>query len=220
MLTLATGCVRFSCKYTSIDFKRMVHGLNKFPPLGYRRDQDGPLDYSSRNYNYMMIGATGVVGTVFAKNAVGNFIASLTPGRNLMAIANIEVDLEDIKEGQVQTLAWRGKPLVIWHRDQNEIDEVRSVPQNQLVDPQKDEDRVQKEEYLIVLGICTHLGCVPIHHHGDYGGFFCPCHGSHYDASGRIRQGPAPRNLDVPPYHFKGDSNRIIVGISKEDAEE
>uniref|UniRef100_A0A6B2LKB4 Cytochrome b-c1 complex subunit Rieske, mitochondrial n=1 Tax=Arcella intermedia TaxID=1963864 RepID=A0A6B2LKB4_9EUKA len=166
----------------------------------------------------MMVGAVGVGGTVAIKNTVGNFIAALSPARNLAAAANIEVNLNEIREGQVMTFDWRGKPLVIWHREQATVDEVREVPDAELKDPQRDEDRVQNPEYLVVLGICTHLGCVPIAHSGLYNGFFCPCHGSHYDASGRIRSGPAPTNLEVPPYHFvKSGENRIIVGIGKDE---
>jgi len=196
-----------------------VHGLGKFPKVGYPKPQAGPLDYSSRNFNYMMVGAVGVVGTVAAKNAVGNFIAALAPGRDQVAVANIEVNLDDIREGQVKAYAWRGKPLLIWHREQIDIERVRAMPLSDLKDPERDEDRVQKDEYLVVLGVCTHLGCVPIAHSGLYEGFFCPCHGSHYDASGRIMTGPAPSNLPVPPYHFaKTGENRIIIGVSKEEA--
>jgi len=199
---------------------RSVHGVPKFPPPHNPLvPQNGPLDYSSRNFTYMVVGAAGVVGTIGIKNVVGDFIAALTPGRHLLAAANIEVKLDDIKEGQVMTFDWRGKPLIVWHREQKEIAEVRSTPLPDLKDPQPDEDRVQKPEYLVVLGICTHLGCVPIHHSGLYHGFFCPCHGSHYDASGRIRTGPAPKNLEVPPYHFaKSGDNMIVVGVSQEDA--
>ncbi|MGK7296199.1 MAG: ubiquinol-cytochrome c reductase iron-sulfur subunit, partial [Candidatus Wenzhouxiangella sp. M2_3B_020] len=106
---------------------------------------------------------------------------------------------------------WRGKPVFIDHRPPERIAEARAVDLNELIDPQTDGDRVVREEWLIVVGICTHLGCVPLGQQqgdpiGDWGGWFCPCHGSHYDTSGRIRRGPAPLNLEVPPYEFVTDT--------------
>ncbi len=163
----------------------------------------------------MMVAGAGVVGTVAAKNVVGNFIGALTPGRNLLAIANIEVNLKDIPEGHSVTFGWRGKPLFVRHREQWEIDEARKVALSELKDPEDDAARVKpgKEQYLVLLGICTHLGCVPLGQSGLYKGWFCPCHGSHYDTSGRVRAGPAPRNLEVPPYKFMpGEDNVILVG--------
>ena len=114
------------------------------------------------------------------------------------------------------TVKWRGKPVFIRRRTENEINESRQVDINSLRDPQADEERVQKDEWLVVMGVCTHLGCVPLGQKtgdgkGDYGGWFCPCHGSHYDISGRIRKGPAPENLEVPPYSFISD-NVIKIG--------
>jgi len=108
------------------------------------------------------------------------------------------------------TYKWRGKPLFVRHRTENEIAAEEAVDINTLRDQQTDGDRVVQPEWLIVLGICTHLGCVPIANAGNFGGYYCPCHGSHYDASGRIRQGPAPLNLEVPPYEFQG--SLVIVG--------
>jgi ubiquinol-cytochrome c reductase iron-sulfur subunit len=109
------------------------------------------------------------------------------------------------------TIKWRGKPVFIRHRTQEEIAEANSVSVAELRDPQTDADRVKQPEWLVVLGICTHLGCVPIGEAGDYDGWYCPCHGSHYDISGRIRKGPAPLNLEVPPYEIV-DGQRLIVG--------
>lgn len=119
---------------------------------------------------------------------------------DVKAMAQLEVDLSAIPEGNNVVLKWQGKPLFVRHRTDAEVSEVRSVETTSLVDPCSDQDRTKQEKWLIVLGICTHLGCVPISHAGDFNGYFCPCHGSHYDASGRIRKGPAPLNLEVPPY--------------------
>jgi ubiquinol-cytochrome c reductase iron-sulfur subunit len=98
------------------------------------------------------------------------------------------------------TLKWRGKPLFIRHRTDKEIQLARSVPMSDLIHKESDEDRVKEAKWLVVLGVCTHLGCVPIPNQGEYNGYYCPCHGSHYDTSGRIRKGPAPLNLEVPPH--------------------
>lgn len=113
--------------------------------------------------------------------------------------------------GKNMVFKWRGKPLFVRHRTTEEIEDVRSVDVNSLRDPAHDADRVKKDDWLVVIGVCTHLGCVPIANSGDFGGYYCPCHGSHYDASGRIRKGPAPENLEVPAYDFL-DEGTMIVG--------
>ena len=105
---------------------------------------------------------------------------------------------------------WRGKPLFVRHRTSEEVEDVRSVDVSSLRDPANDADRVQKDDWLVVIGVCTHLGCVPIANAGDFGGYYCPCHGSHYDASGRIRKGPAPENLEVPAYEFLDESTMVV----------
>nr|CAD2184160.1 unnamed protein product [Meloidogyne enterolobii] len=114
------------------------------------------------------------------------------------------------KERQ-KTFEWRGKPIFVKHRTEAEIKREQAVEVSQLRDPQKDEDRVQRPEWSILIGVCTHLGCIPISNMGEFGGYFCPCHGSHYDASGRIRKGPAPLNMAIPDYEFVND-NTIVVG--------
>ena len=144
------------------------------------------------------------------------FIASLQPARDVLALASTEVDLAPIAEGQAITVMWRGKPVFVRHRSGAEVTAAREVPISQLPDPAPDQSRVQRDQWLIVIGVCTHLGCVPLGQkptdaRGEYGGWFCPCHGSHYDTSGRIRKGPAPRNLDVPQYAFTSDT-KIRIG--------
>jgi len=135
----------------------------------------------------------------------------MNPDASTLAQASTEVDIAAIAEGQIVTIKWRGKPVFVRHRTPKEIQEAQAVPLNELRDPATDQSRVQKPEWLIVIGICTHLGCVPLGHEGPYDGWLCPCHGSVYDTSGRIRQGPAPYNLVLPTYKFLSDS-KVQIG--------
>ena len=154
--------------------------------------------------------ATYAMGAVGAGAFAWPLIDQMNPAADTLALASIEVDVSKIAEGQSITLKWRGKPVFIRHRTKTEIDEALRDDALDMRDPQVDSDRVQKPEYLVVLGVCTHLGCVPLGQkvgevRGEYDGWFCPCHGSHYDSSGRIRKGPAPTNLEIPPYAFLSD---------------
>jgi ubiquinol-cytochrome c reductase iron-sulfur subunit len=158
--------------------------------------------------------ATASAATVGAVATVWPLIAQMNPDASTIAAgAPIEVDLGPIAEGQVIKVFWRGKPIYINHRTKKEIDEARSVNLASLPDPEPDEMRVKAghEQWQVLIGICTHLGCIPIAHQGDYDGFFCPCHGSQYDTSGRIRRGPAPANLPLPPYEFVSNT-KIRIG--------
>ena len=161
-----------------------------------------------RDFLYLATGAFAAVG---AANVVWPLIDQMNPDASVKALASIEIDLSSIDIGQSITVSWRGKPVFIRRRTQDEIAEARGVAFDTLPDPQGDETRVTKEEWLVMVGICTHLGCVPLGQSGDFNGWFCPCHGSHYDTSGRIRKGPAPKNLEIPPYEFVGDT-RIKIG--------
>lgn len=145
--------------------------------------------------------ATAGIG---AACAILPFIDSMNPSQDVQALASIEVDITNIKVGEEKKVMWRGKPIFIKRRTAEEIKAAQIVALSELKDPQNDADRVKpgKEEWLITVGICTHLGCVPIGGQGEFKGWFCPCHGSQYDTSGRIRKGPAPKNLEVPPYEF------------------
>ena len=138
-------------------------------------------------------------------------IDQMNPAADTLALASTEVDVSKIAEGQAITVTWRGKPVFIRHRTTDEITRANAIDSAELRHPEEDKTRVQKSELLVVIGVCTHLGCVPLGQKtgevkGDYEGWFCPCHGSHYDTSGRIRKGPAPTNLEVPPYSFLSDS--------------
>lgn len=134
----------------------------------------------------------------------------MSASADVLAQAKVEIDLSQIPEGKNVIIKWRGKPVFIRHRTSSEIEDAEKVDINKLRDPQEDKDRVKKPEWLIMLGVCTHLGCVPIGEAGDYGGWFCPCHGSHYDISGRARKGPAPLNLEIPSYDFPTEESVVI----------
>jgi ubiquinol-cytochrome c reductase iron-sulfur subunit len=158
--------------------------------------------------------ATGAVAGVGAAAVLVPLIAQMNPDASTIAAgAPVEIDLAPIAEGQIVKVFWRGKPIFISNRTKKEIEEVRAVPLSSLPDPQTDQDRVKAghDQWLVVIGICTHLGCIPLAHQGNYDGWFCPCHGSQYDTAGRIRQGPAPANLNLPPYAFLSDS-KIRIG--------
>ena len=160
---------------------------------------------------YFLFTASYALGAVGVGVAVWPLIDQMNPDASVKALATTEVDISTIGLGKTITVLWRGKPVFIRRRTQEEISKAQNVNLSELIDPQKDEDRVKKSEWLIMTGVCTHLGCVPLGEKGDFGGWFCPCHGSHYDTSGRIRKGPAPTNLEIPKYEFV-DNNTIKIG--------
>jgi ubiquinol-cytochrome c reductase iron-sulfur subunit len=177
-----------------------------------RREAAGE-EGTRRDFLYLLTGATAVVG---AGALVWPLIDSMNPSADVLALGSVEVDLSSIETGMRVTAKWRGKPIFIDHRTPKEIEEARAVDVSTLRDPATDAQRVIKPDWLVVIGICTHLGCVPLGQgsgdpRGQYGGWFCPCHGSVYDTAGRIRQGPAPLNLVLPPYKFTSD-NVIQIG--------
>jgi ubiquinol-cytochrome c reductase iron-sulfur subunit len=155
--------------------------------------------------------ATGAAGAVAVGGAIWPLIDQMNPDASTLAAASTEVDISNIVTGQIVTVKWRGKPVFVRHRTPKEIKAAETAPLSELRDPATDASRVQKPEWLVVIGICTHLGCVPLGHQGPYDGWFCPCHGSVYDTSGRIRQGPAPYNLVVPTYQFTSPT-KITIG--------
>ncbi len=165
-----------------------------------------------------LLNTTVAAGAVGGALMVWPLIHSMNPAADTLSMSTTEVNTSGIAEGMGITFLWRGKPVFARHRTKAEIEEARKVPMGELKDPQKDEARVQKghEELLVLVGVCTHLGCVPLGQkvtepRGEFGGYFCPCHGSMYDTSGRIRKGPAPTNLEVPPYTFLSDTT-VRVG--------
>ena len=155
--------------------------------------------------------ASYTLGAVGVGAAVWPLIDQMNPDASVKALASTEVDISSLEPGQSITVLWRGKPVFIKRRTEKEISEAKKVDLKELPDPEKDEDRAKNPEWLVMLGMCTHLGCVPLGDKGGYGGWFCPCHGSHYDTSGRIRKGPAPKNLEIPKYEFV-DAKTIKIG--------
>ncbi len=155
--------------------------------------------------------ATYAVGAVGVGATIWPLIDQMNPDASVKALASTEVDISNVEKGQSITVLWRGKPVFIRRRTEEEIAKARDVNVDELKHPERDEDRAKDPEWLVMLGVCTHLGCVPLGDKGEYGGWFCPCHGSHYDTSGRIRKGPAPTNMEVPKYEFV-NSNTIKIG--------
>ncbi len=174
-----------------------------------RPDQDAE---TRRDFLYLTAGAMAAAGTAIA---VWPLIDSMNPAADMRALASAEADLEPIEPGQRITVKWRGNPVFISRRTPEEIAKAKADDTLEIPDPEPDSARVQRDEWLIVVGVCTHLGCIPTGQgpaspRGEWDGWFCPCHGSHYDTSGRIRKGPAPRNLVVPVYAFLND---LTLGI-------
>ena len=154
---------------------------------------------------------TYTVGAVGVGAAIWPLIDQMNPDSSVKALATTEVDISSVEVGKTITVLWKGKPIFIRRRTQDEIKEASAVDLKDLKDPQKDSDRAKNPEWLVMVGVCTHLGCVPLGNKGEYKAWFCPCHGSHYDTSGRIRKGPAPTNLEIPKYEFI-DNNTIKIG--------
>ena len=175
----------------------------------------GNPDPARRDMLKMVTGFAAAIGTAAI---AWPLIDSMNPARDVLALSSIDVDLAPVTEGQAITVVWRGKPIFVRNRSAEEVKAAQDTALKDLNDPESDAARVKagKEKWLVVVGICTHLGCVPLGNkptdpRGEYGGWFCPCHGSQYDVSGRVRHGPAPANLPVPPYAFTGDT-KIKIG--------
>ncbi|XP_076181649.1 Rieske iron-sulfur protein isoform X2 [Ptiloglossa arizonensis] len=199
--------------------KRLAHTDVQWPDFSaYRKDSTQDPKVRSKDnaderkvFSYLLAATTGVCSVYAAKGTVYSLLSTLSASADVIALAKIEVKLDAIPEGMSAVFKWRGKPIFIRHRPAHEIEKETQVDVASLRDPQADAERVKRPEWLIIIGICTHLGCVPIANAGDFGGYYCPCHGSHYDASGRIRKGPAPLNLEVPQYEFVED-NMVVIG--------
>jgi len=215
---LPTGNMIATTKHFGKTQVRFSHTDVSMPDFNaYRRESSmdptkpNTTEISRRAFTYLMVAGMGVTGVHIGKNVVIDFLSTMSASADVLAMAKIEVDLTTIPEGKNMVFKWRGKPLFVRRRTADEIEDVRSVDTASLRDPEDDAVRVIKDEWLVLIGVCTHLGCVPIANAGEYGGYYCPCHGSHYDASGRIRKGPAPWNLEVPEHSFL-DENTLIVG--------
>jgi len=169
-------------------------------------------DADRREFTYLALGGARFLYASAARLALIKFVSTMSASKDVMAMASLEVELAKVAEGTSTVVKWRGKPVFIRNRTEAEIKDANNVNLSELRDPEADSDRVIDPKWLVTLGICTHLGCVPISNAGDYHGWFCPCHGSHYDVSGRIRKGPAPLNLEVPPYKFMEDGAKVLIG--------
>ncbi|CAN1243904.1 Cytochrome b-c1 complex subunit Rieske, mitochondrial [Linum perenne] len=177
----------------------------------YNHERMPPGDPSKRAFAYFVLSGGRFVYASLIRLLVLKFVLSMSATKDVLALASLEVDLSNIEPGTTVTVKWRGKPVFIRRRTDDDIKLANSVELASLRDPQPDGDRVKNPEWLIVIGVCTHLGCIPLPNAGDFGGWFCPCHGSHYDISGRIRKGPAPYNLEVPTYTFM-EENKLMIG--------
>ncbi|KAI9852326.1 MAG: hsp70 nucleotide exchange factor fes1 [Thelocarpon superellum] len=189
-------------------FKTESNETTKIPSFANYKSNSG----QSQNlvFQYFMVGTMGLLAAAGAKATVQDFLVNMAASADVLAQAKVEVDLSTIPLGKNVIIKWRGKPVFIRHRTSDEIKEAEDTKWETLRDPQPDSDRVKNPEWLVMVGVCTHLGCVPIGESGDFGGWFCPCHGSHYDISGRARKGPAPLNLAIPEYSFPEETNLII----------
>ncbi|KAL7754319.1 ubiquinol--cytochrome-c reductase catalytic subunit rip1 [Sorochytrium milnesiophthora] len=210
-------CKKFTASSTCVMQHRRFHSSvqqsqesTTIPDFSAYKKQSQPD--SDRNFSYFMIGSTGFLTAVAAKNSVHDFLTTLSASADVLALAKVEVDLSAIPDGKNVIIKWRGKPIFIRHRTTDEIQEANSVDVASLRDPQNDSDRAKKPEWLVMVGVCTHLGCVPVGESGEFGGWYCPCHGSHYDISGRIRKGPAPLNLEIPAYEFTENDTKLVIG--------
>ncbi len=198
-----------------------THPITASPDAKHIEPHEAGTDVGRRDF---LLIATGAFAAVGLAAAVWPFIDQMNPDASALALASIDVDISSIEPGQSITVMWRGKPVFIRNRTEAEMIEAREVPISELRDPlarnanldpnapATDENRAaaEREQWLVMVGVCTHLGCVPLGQQGNFGGWFCPCHGSHYDTAGRIRQGPAPQNLDIPVLAFEGDTTLRI----------
>jgi len=198
---------------------RMAHTDKVMPDLGYYRMNNAITSLPGKEFVqaelerkevrraqwYTLNVSTGILGVYTAKSWIFKLVGVLQPSKDILALASVEIDISAIPEGKTSTFKWRGKPLFIKHLSGDDIKREKGVNVDELRHAQAPDERQNNPSWLVVIAICTHLGCVPIANAGDFSGFYCPCHGSHYDAVGRIRQGPAPLNLEVPPHSFVSD---------------
>ena len=190
---------------------------DKLVPAGAPHGTGNPETDGTTKRDFLLL-VTGSFAAIGVGAMAWPFISSMNPARDVLAVSTTEADISSIGSGAAVTLMWRGKPVFVRHRTPAEIEAAGTVNLGELRDPQPDSARIKagKQQWLVVVGICTHLGCVPLGQKptdpkGEFGGWFCPCHGSHYDTSGRVRKGPAPSNLPVPTYAFTSDT-QIRIG--------
>jgi len=198
---------------TTEKFREIWHNTDCIDPLyEITKKPRANLRYdpTRRAHMYIMYGGCYGVGVIAARNIIQGIIHYHWPGKDAQAMSSIEVKKADIPEGTCIVVSWKDKPVFLWHRNAKQIADAEADDHVEMRDPQTDSERVKDKTWYVSMAVCTHLGCIPIFGAGNYKGFFCPCHGSHYDASGRARKGPAPANLEIPKYSFEDDV--IIIG--------
>lgn len=210
-------------RHYSVEIPKTLEKLNSVAPTGgvyqttddiakYLKPQGALGDYDKRQFTYFVISVGRFFWAAGIRLLVLKFLYTWSVAADLKALASIEVNVSQIPRGKTITVTWRGKPVFIRHRTETETAIARSTPMSDLKDPQTDEERTKDPDWVVLIAICTHLGCVPVTESGDYKAFFCPCHGSHYDFSGRIRKGPAPKNLLVPEHKFIKNGDVLVLG--------
>jgi len=204
--TSVTETEKFRQIWHNTDSLDPIYDISKKPV-----DLERRYDSTRRAAYYFMFGGTMATGVIAARNCIEAVVAYLWKPADILAMSTTEINQADIPEGKCIVILWKDSPVFIWHRTDQQIAWAREDDNADLRHAQKDEERVKDPKWYISMAVCTHLGCIPIYGAGNYHGFFCPCHGSHYDASGRIRKGPAPRNLDVPNYKFTNEGT-ILIG--------
>jgi len=196
-------------------FRQIWHNTDSIDPLydisKKPMDLERRYDPTRRAAYYFMFAGTMATGVIAARNCIEGIVGFLWKPGDILAMSTTEVSKKDVPAGKCIVVLWKDSPVFIWHRTEQQISWAKADDSTELRHPQTDEERVKDPTWYVSMAICTHLGCIPIHGSGNYHGFFCPCHGSHYDASGRIRKGPAPRNLDIPNYRFTNEDT-IIIG--------
>jgi len=199
-----------------VDSQPTVH-IPRWSDHYLRPSLEKKTDDARRGFSYVVT-AAGFAGTgVLVKNFALDILTFMAPTPGSLIVGETEITMDEVPSGQAATVKWKKKPIFVRHRTDEEIEKARADDNAALRDPETDAKRTRAPEWLVVIGVCTHLGCVPVNGAGDYRGWFCPCHGSHYDLSGRIRKGPAPRNLEVPPYVIDQSSGKIIIGREADD---
>ncbi|XP_043706381.1 cytochrome b-c1 complex subunit Rieske-4, mitochondrial-like [Telopea speciosissima] len=184
-----------------------------YDEYNHERLPPGAGDPEKKAFAYLVLAGGRFIYASLIRLLILKFVMSMSPSKDVLALSSLEADISGIEPGSTVSVKWRGKPVFIKHRTKEDIKLANSVDLRYLRHPEEDSERVKKPEWLVVIGVCTHLGCIPLPNAGDYGGWFCPCHGSHYDTSGRVRKGPAPYNLVVPPHIFL-DETKLLIGVA------
>ncbi|EFO20469.2 hypothetical protein LOAG_08023 [Loa loa] len=202
----------------SLPICRFAHSDVRFPDISDQRGITNPTKAASSTENIrrsvrqgIIFGVGGAIYLMMTTKLVQTVAYFKNMPADQVALGTTQINLDEVHEGQCKVFNWRGKPLFVKHRTEEEIEEARNVKLSELRDPEEDSARVKRPEWLILIAICSHLGCVPIHGKGEYDAWLCPCHSSSFDKSGRIRSGPAPNNLEVPPYKFY-DDHTVVIG--------